>query len=688
MSKTMKLILEEDKQSRFTISGQDGNVKCSVGSKPKHVWMNTIAKCSVSSKSKSDEAHTIGKTFRIAGKTKCFYVDKSSGLEIVVDRIRKFLADEASKEEKHPRPPMFVSIGCQGAPKGLEVLQIATSQEIYLVDCQRIGGERACALLGPLLANESYIKLVHDLHEDALMLHKFGNTKVLGLLDTQLLAELVWKKSSFGFNEFLSKLDLPKHPSWEFFEGRKKSGIDPWSQRPIAPVSLEHAALEVACLQNAAKQIFSLLGLNQQKLDKLLVASTSRANHSIKRSGSRAVCFDKKQSFALASTELMREFRPDDGFYGEPLVIESDVDEIISILPRIYTNKFMPSATNVEEDLLPVGLLSDIALDIGRRAHCWMCESRVYLCDDATKVVEKEEIETIVSHLGTFGSDNRAGLDGTHRRTGSLHRFSVMKDRDEKSYGITIRVGRNVKGNASMLMDLLKNYRNKSILILGEPGSGKTTIVREAIRMLAEEQSVVVVDTSNEIAGDGTIPHSCIGKARRMMIPSLDKQGAKMIECVQNHCPHVIVVDEIGRSREAQAASTVKQRGIRMVASAHGDLRSLLKNSDLNGLVGGLETVTIGDEMAKEEAKKRQQIALEVRGDNSPIAISKNMTMRRSAPTFEIIVEVSRDSRDEWRIVHDSASAVDKILEGCSYPAQLRKRDPETGAMWMDWVDA
>ena len=340
------------------------------------------------------------------------------------------------------------------------------------------------------------------------------------------------------------------------------------------------------------------------------------------------------------------------------------------------------------DNVIPMETLSDIVLDIGRRPHCWTRDFRIFLCDDEFKLVQHSEIDEISAKLGKFGSDNRAGLNG------QLHRFSAMRDRDDQIAGITIRVGRNVNGNAAMLMDLLLGS-DKSILILGEPGSGKTTIVREAARKLAETKNVIVVDTSNEIAGDGTHPHRCIGLARRMMVPSLDKQSATMIECVQNHTPHVMVIDEIGRPKEVQAARTVKQRGVRMIASAHGDLRRLLKNKDLVGLVGGIESVTIGDDMAKEEAIRKQKLLVQEQGGGGgehrsssmdSNSISKTRVQRCSEPTFEIIVEVSRESRHDWRIVSDSAKAVDRILDGLRYQAQLRSRDPE-GNMTMEVID-
>mmetsp|Transcript_19182 Transcript_19182/g.47747 ORF Transcript_19182/g.47747 Transcript_19182/m.47747 type:complete len:745 (-) Transcript_19182:994-3228(-) len=635
-------------------------------------------------------------------KTKCYCIDTVAALEIAVDRIVTSFEDHGMEDKKNSLEEdyfscdMFISLGCcKNACDDLQLLQIATNQNVYLVDCAQIGQDKVRSLLEPILWTTG-LKLVHDLHELAPPIQKcFGSVTRIGLfhrmIDTQLLCELLWRNPSMGLNEFLSKLDLPKHAGREFFEERQKAGFNPWSKRPIAKQSLEHAAMEVYSLQKSATKILHLQKNDKQRFEQLLSASKTRAIQSIGNPNFRTLCFDIHQGYARATTESMREFRPSDGFYGEPLAVEANVCEILSILPPVYSAKFVidlcsnanDSVANEsqQERSLPIANLSDIALDVGRRAHCWMSNSRISLCDDSDKLVEQQELENIISHLGNFGSDNRAGLD----TKGSLHRFSAMRDRDRNITGVTIRIGRNVRGNASMLIDLLMHHKNKSVLILGEPGSGKTTIVRDAANKLAELNNVIVVDTSNEIAGDGTIPHTCIGLARRMMVPSLDKQGEIMIECVQNHTPHVMIIDEIGRSKEVRAASTIKQRGVRMLASAHGDLRSLLKNSDLNGLLGGIETVTIGDKLAKEQAKKKQNL----RNCNGGDALfSKTVAQRKSNPVFEIIVEVSRESRHEWRIVHDSKSAVDRILDGLSYPAEIRRRDPDTGAMWTRNVDA
>lgn len=234
-----------------------------------------------------------------------------------------------------------------------------------------------------------------------------------------------------------------------------------------------------------------------------------------------------------------------------------------------------------------------------------------------------------------------------------------------------MRVGRHVVGNATIISDLLFGDTTKSILFLGSPGSGKTTVVREVTRLLAELFNVCIVDTSNEIAGDGDVPHPCVGFARRMMVENLDKQAAVMIECVQNHTPDVMVIDEIGRATEVEAARTCKQRGVRLIASAHGDLRKLIKNPKLRGLIGGVENVTLGDVQAKAEASKH--------GDHG--GIQKVIAQRSGAPTFDVIVELRRGASNEWRIVLDAGDAVDRVLQREQYKLQLRTRDPHTGSI-------
>lgn len=200
--------------------------------------------------------------------------------------------------------------------------------------------------------------------------------------------------------------------------------------------------------------------------------------------------------------------------------------------------------------------------------------------------------------------------------------------------------------------------------------------MREVTRILAEETNVCIVDTSNEIAGDGDVPHPCVGLARRLMVPTLDKQSAVMVEAVQNHTPSVMVIDEIGRKTEVEAAQTCKNRGVRLIASAHGDLRKLVKNQKIRGVIGGIESITLGDLEAKKEGKKHGE------------EMTKVKTQRAGAPIFEIVIELERGSYDSWRVVTDSAKAVDCILERQHYEAQRRTREPDTGAIHLTFENA
>jgi stage III sporulation protein SpoIIIAA len=276
-------------------------------------------------------------------------------------------------------------------------------------------------------------------------------------------------------------------------------------------------------------------------------------------------------------------------------------------------------------------------------------------------IVEQGDIDHILEKgQFRFGPDNRAAL------AGQLHRISAMRDRFGKIYGLTLRFGRHVTGNAGLIHDILRGS-TKSILILGPPGAGKTTLVRDIARVLSEEcANAVIVDTSNEIGGDGEQPHRCVGLARRMMVPSLDQQGAVMVECVQNHTPHVMIVDEIGRPDEVAAAGTIKNRGVRLVASAHGDLRGLVANAGLNGLIGGVQAVTIGDGLAKQRASAKTS------------KIEKVVTQRVGPPIFDIIIELDRNNKHEWKVITEPSEAVDAILNGDPYSYELRSRNPDT----------
>ena len=295
--------------------------------------------------------------------------------------------------------------------------------------------------------------------------------------------------------------------------------------------------------------------------------------------------------------------------------------------------------------------LLEIVMDLGRLPEGRFPEGEVIL---STQPVAYADLEYVVERIGEFGDDNRAGIERT------LHRISALRNRKGKIVGLTCRIGRAVLGSIALIRDIVE--QGQSILILGRPGVGKTTLLREIARVLADEANkrVVVVDTSNEIAGDGDIPHPGIGRARRMQVARTAEQHAVMIEAVENHMPQVIVIDEIGTELEAAAARTIAERGVQLVATAHGNsLSNLLVNPTLSDLVGGIQTVTLGDE----EARRRHT--------------QKSILERKAPPTFDVVVE--QQSWQELVVHRDVADTVDSMLRGQTIVAEERTRDEETG---------
>ncbi len=295
--------------------------------------------------------------------------------------------------------------------------------------------------------------------------------------------------------------------------------------------------------------------------------------------------------------------------------------------------------------------LIEVVLDLGRLPEARLPARGL---DLSAEPVTREDIAHVVDRVGRFGKDNRAGIERT------LHRISAMRNRLGDVVGLTCRVGRAVFGTVDILRDVIE--RGRSILLLGRPGVGKTTLLREAARVLADElgKRVIVVDTSNEIAGDGDIPHPGIGRARRMQVPSPDLQHAVMIEAVENHMPEVIVIDEIGTAAEALAARTIAERGVQLIATAHGNtLENLLQNPTLSDLVGGIQAVTLSDE----EARRR--------------GTQKTVLERKAPPTFDVVIEIQ--DKDTLAVHHDVAEVVDRFLREIPPRPEVRVRTPDGG---------
>jgi stage III sporulation protein SpoIIIAA len=292
------------------------------------------------------------------------------------------------------------------------------------------------------------------------------------------------------------------------------------------------------------------------------------------------------------------------------------------------------------------GSLIEIVMDLGRKAEARFQDAEY---DIGGEDVTHEEIDYVAARIGQFGDDNRAGIERT------LHRISAIRNRSGQVVGLTCRIGRAVYGTISIIRDLVES--GESLLLLGRPGVGKTTMLREVARVLADDlhRRVIVVDTSNEIAGDGDIPHPAIGRARRMQVPTPTAQHGVMIEAVENHMPEVIVIDEIGTELEAGAARTIAERGVQLIGTAHGNtLENLMMNPTLSDLIGGIQSVTLSDE----EARRR--------------GTQKSILERKAPPTFTIMVELL--GREEVAVHRDVAQTVDAILRGAPVRPEARRR--------------
>lgn len=316
---------------------------------------------------------------------------------------------------------------------------------------------------------------------------------------------------------------------------------------------------------------------------------------------------------------------------------ESELDRLLALLPEQIRARVQKHSEL--DDLI------EVVLDLGRPPLARFPSGDVELSDCP---ITFQDIEYATSQVGDFAVDNRAGISRT------LHRISAIRNRKNTIIGLTCRVGRAITGSADLLRDLVKD--GASLLLIGPPGVGKTTIIREIARMLADnyEKRVMIVDTSNEIGGDGDVPHAGIGSARRMQVPNSDMQHKVLIEAIENHMPQVIVIDEIGTKLEAMAASTISQRGIQLVATAHGiTIDNLIKNPALDMLVGGIQSVTLGDE----EASRRR--------------VQKTVLERKGPPTFICAVELI--SKTELQVHRSLAATVDALLAGRCPEFEVRK---------------
>jgi len=317
--------------------------------------------------------------------------------------------------------------------------------------------------------------------------------------------------------------------------------------------------------------------------------------------------------------------------------ITDNLDALLNVLP--------PHIKEVVDAVGEGEKLIEVVMDLGRSPEARFTDHEMILTE---KEITQNDIDYVVQRISRFMGDNRAGIERT------LHRISAIRNRQGQVIGLTCRVGRAVFGTVDIVRDILES--GQSLLLLGRPGVGKTTLLREAARTLAETKRVVIVDTSNEIAGDGDIPHPAIGRARRMQVAEPRLQHEVMIEAVENHMPEVIVIDEIGRQLEAEAARTIAERGVQLVGTAHGiTLQNLLMNPTLADLVGGIDSVTLSDD----EARRR--------------GTQKTVLERRAPPTFDVLVEIQ--DRQTFAVHHNVAHSVDMLLRQRGLLPEVRYRN-------------
>ncbi|MGH2610435.1 MAG: AAA family ATPase, partial [Tepidiformaceae bacterium] len=324
-------------------------------------------------------------------------------------------------------------------------------------------------------------------------------------------------------------------------------------------------------------------------------------------------------------------------------IVTDDLDALLDALPPRLGDQLRTPERRTD--------LLEVVMDLGRLPEARYPGREVVL---SREEISEDDIQFVIDHIGEFGADNRAGIERT------LHRISCIRNRRGKIVGLTCRIGRAVYGTIRVIEDLVLS--EKSILLLGRPGVGKTTMLREVARVLADDANkrVVIVDTSNEIGGDGDIPHPAIGGARRMQVATPPMQHAVMIEAVENHMPEVIVIDEIGTELEAAAARTIAERGVQLVGTAHGtSLENLMLNPTLADLIGGIQSVTLGDE----EARRR--------------GTQKSILERKAPPTFDVVVEII--SWQRVAIHPDVAGTVDAMLRGFAAYPEMRQLNTENG---------
>ncbi|KAL4118214.1 hypothetical protein PRIC2_010541 [Phytophthora ramorum] len=566
------------------------------------------------------------------------------------DRLHSDSDDQADPEQ-------LVAITLTGAAPSdpTVVLQIASLQKARVITWMKT-----------LFSNSAAVKVMHNIHRAAFWLDSYGlqDAKLVNCFDLQLYYENAVDTRVMNADILQIATQCFPDPSEKLVQSMYSFKT---KLKPVDAIEWKHTPLSAKLLQTLAQttklyvECYVKISPSASLKASCAAMTNLRWQNSVVNHGCKAIWFDPGVDNQARSLECLVSnsvaASGDAEVDIKPLKLQCELEPLLKLLPTDYQDAIMNIADYRTK-------LVDVCLDVGRIPHVYTGKKQRVVLSKNNEVVSKDTIDEIVTNLGgemRIGDDNRAGIDR------QLHRISVMRSKTDEVYGLTMRVGRALLNAACVLTDLLLSERHadKSVLVLGHPGSGKTTLIRDVARCVSETmENVCIIDTSNEIGGDGLVPHACVGWARRMMVRSLEAQAGVMVECVQNHTVETLIVDEIGRKAEVLAASTVRQRGPRLIASAHGDFRALIKNPDLKGLVGGSQQVIVGDGAAAKSASK-----------------SKLQTQRAGNPIFDVIVELDHVVRGRCRIIWDVAKAVDSVFEGNDYSFEARQWDSSTSGV-------
>eukprot|EP00668_Euglena_longa_P003537 GGOE01004135.1.p1 GENE.GGOE01004135.1~~GGOE01004135.1.p1 ORF type:complete len:1089 (+),score=194.83 GGOE01004135.1:159-3269(+) len=516
-----------------------------------------------------------------------------------------------------------LALGCMALGENHFNLVLASPHQTYIISTAAMGVEAVRDAFQSLLRCQQLHKVISDADVSvAIMCMGF---QPVGLLDAQLACEFLTRNLHGTLRECLQLCKVP-HP--------EETAGD--------AASMPRAALEVSALACCYGALTAKLG---DQLEPILLASAQRAKlfADNRHSGpSRLAWFDSSRRCCLISIELFNVINHQNELAQMPVVEDnSGVQALLSLVPPPFQATALQLAAEV----------TSVVLDLGRRPEAFCGERHTFLLSSENMVVGPEHIVRVVTAAGMGSMENKAVIPGC------LHRFRAIRSSQGHITGLTMRVVRPIIGLALMLSDVLLGMPDCSVLVLGEPQCGKTSVLREVACLLSKQmRHTIVVDTFNDIGGDGDWPHPSLGHARRMPVPAVSRQREVMEECLQNHRPGVMVVDEIGHEAEVEVAMLAKRRGVRLVAGAVSSLNQLLGDPQLSGLVGGVETCTSADGLPFQK--------------------------RKAEPIFDCVVELRRGAPGDWVVIRPVAEAVDLLLQGKSHPACRRTSEPKSGLLW------